>query len=413
MVEHEFEEYLAILRGLLRLRRKQCDAIADELRDHMDVRLEELLAEGVPRERAVQIALEEFGDAAGVGQAFIEVNRTNQRRWAMKVTAGSILGITALAFLTMAFWPEGSASGPNRVMAQGAGSEETPTQPSPQGGDVTPSMEANNAATAAKLNTVLDEFIVVNENLLHVIDRLREECEGVNFLVDRAALEDAGTEFEKEETLGLSKVRLATLLELILKRWDAGYYIHDGIVIITTEYYVAEATEVRVYNVEDLVYSDLNRGSVSTDGALQLSGPMIPSTNSSSSEGRTLATAHQIGGPGRPLEGPPPGYGGAPGGAGEAPGMPGMGRERTGPADRQPQSAEQLRKSELIGAIVAAVDTDSWADWGGVGQIQAFEGLLIVRNHPKAHQGIERLLAQIREARKKPQGADIGPEQAR
>jgi hypothetical protein len=59
----------------------------------------------------------------------------------------------------------------------------------------------------------------------------------------------------------------------------------------------------------------------------------------------------------------------------------------------------------LIAAITRAVETNSWAANGdGEGEIQPFEGLLIIRNTPKAHQGVEILLQQIRAARHTPRG---------
>src|SRR6202008_3010532 len=66
MSDHEFNNYLTLLAGLLRLGDKQRRAIAEELRTHLEDRVEELLARGVSRDEAVQRALAEFGDAAGL-----------------------------------------------------------------------------------------------------------------------------------------------------------------------------------------------------------------------------------------------------------------------------------------------------------------------------------------------------------
>ena len=63
MSDREFDNYLSLLSGLLRLRGKQRDAIAEELRSHLEDRLEELVAQGVAREAAIQQTLAEFGDA--------------------------------------------------------------------------------------------------------------------------------------------------------------------------------------------------------------------------------------------------------------------------------------------------------------------------------------------------------------
>ena len=69
MSEAEFDSYLSLMAKFLRLRSRQKDALADELRDHLESRLDELLAQGKTREQAVSIALEEFGDAAVLAKA--------------------------------------------------------------------------------------------------------------------------------------------------------------------------------------------------------------------------------------------------------------------------------------------------------------------------------------------------------
>ncbi len=263
MIEREFDDYLALLRGLLRLRKRQCDAIADELRDHMDARLEDLLAEGIPKEKAVQIALEEFGDAAGVGQAFLELNRTNQRRWNMKITAASLLTCTALGLAAMAFWPGGGPNVSNKAMAQigggpaGPGAGGAPGGPPPGAAQLTErSKEENNQATALKLAQVQQNFDIQQVQVDEFGKLIGDMCQ-VNVIVDRAKLEEAGVETSKALEISLKNVRIDTALELTLKQLgNCGYYIHDGIVMITSQEALANVTEVRVYNVADLVYLD-------------------------------------------------------------------------------------------------------------------------------------------------------------
>ncbi|MEM7683157.1 MAG: permease prefix domain 1-containing protein [Planctomycetota bacterium] len=63
MSEREFEAYLAALAKLTGLSPAQRDAIAQELRDHMESRLEALYDQGLDRDAAIDQALEEFGDA--------------------------------------------------------------------------------------------------------------------------------------------------------------------------------------------------------------------------------------------------------------------------------------------------------------------------------------------------------------
>src|SRR5436305_6901939 len=83
MSDREFEEYLTLLAGLLRLDAKQRGEIGDELRSHLEDRLDELMTRGVSREDAVKQALAEFGDAAGLVGQFLAVQRNRKRRWLM------------------------------------------------------------------------------------------------------------------------------------------------------------------------------------------------------------------------------------------------------------------------------------------------------------------------------------------
>src|SRR5205823_9011231 len=79
--DREFENYLTLLAGLLRLDPKQRGTIADELRSHLEDRLDELMARGISRDEAVKRALAEFGDAAGLAGQFLAISRNRKRRW--------------------------------------------------------------------------------------------------------------------------------------------------------------------------------------------------------------------------------------------------------------------------------------------------------------------------------------------
>ena len=53
MSEQDFELYLKLLSRCLALTSRQREQIADELRDHLEERLDELARAGLPREKAV------------------------------------------------------------------------------------------------------------------------------------------------------------------------------------------------------------------------------------------------------------------------------------------------------------------------------------------------------------------------
>src|SRR5579859_2984330 len=119
MSEQEFELYLKLLSRCLNLTPGQREQIADELRDHLEQRLEELAQAGVPRDKAVVQALDEFGDAAVLAGNFASVARLKRRRFLMRLSLGSVGVLTAVLLIAFAFWPENRAArGPERVVAQ-------------------------------------------------------------------------------------------------------------------------------------------------------------------------------------------------------------------------------------------------------------------------------------------------------
>src|SRR6266446_7021158 len=106
MPEQDFELYLSLLSRFLRLRPAQRDEIADELRDHLEARLDELAARGLSRAEAIRAALDEFGDAAELANHFTRAARTRKRRLIMRLTFGSVAALAALLLVATAFWPD-------------------------------------------------------------------------------------------------------------------------------------------------------------------------------------------------------------------------------------------------------------------------------------------------------------------
>src|SRR6476619_2314747 len=110
MSDREFENYLTLLAGLLRLDGRQREAIADELRSHLEDRLDELVARGLSREEAVRQALAEFGDAAGLAGQFATISQRRKRRWLMRMTTFSVAAMVLLAASLAIFWPGQNAA---------------------------------------------------------------------------------------------------------------------------------------------------------------------------------------------------------------------------------------------------------------------------------------------------------------
>ncbi len=106
MSQQEFEHYLSLLSQMLKLTPDQRDAIADELRVHLDERLAELQQQGCNRDKAVRLALEEFGDASILANDFTRIVNHPHRRRIMQ-TSLLTAAITAMAlFATVSMLPE-------------------------------------------------------------------------------------------------------------------------------------------------------------------------------------------------------------------------------------------------------------------------------------------------------------------
>ncbi|MCH7686425.1 MAG: hypothetical protein IH899_07055 [Planctomycetes bacterium] len=119
MSEREFELYLSLLSRFLRLNPNQREEIADELRDHLAERLEELTAEGLSREDAIHRALSEFGDAADLAAHFTHIANRRKRRLIMRCTVGTVVTTAAVILIATAFWPQNPAVNlPPQLVAQ-------------------------------------------------------------------------------------------------------------------------------------------------------------------------------------------------------------------------------------------------------------------------------------------------------
>ena len=118
MSQQEFDTYLSLLCRLLRIAPRQREQVAEEFRAHLEDRLEELLSRGLPREEAIKLALEEFGDAAGLAAQLVSIVQGRRKRWIMRIGTISVAGLAAAVLLGVAFWPEGAKVKAPQAVAQ-------------------------------------------------------------------------------------------------------------------------------------------------------------------------------------------------------------------------------------------------------------------------------------------------------
>jgi hypothetical protein len=388
MSDQEFDNYLALLAKLLRLDGKQREAIAGELRAHLEDRLDELMAGGLLRDEAVRLALEDFGDAAGLAAQFGSISRNRRRRWLMRMTTFSAATIILVAAGLAIFWP-GRNAGPG-VAQVGAQDQPKPTGEEGVPADKAGTKEASTGQTLADRLNKRQDFTFVETPLKDVIDVLREQT-GIQFVLDLRRLEELGVNVDTAVTRNLTQVRLSTFLDLVLDELDLVYVERDDeLIFITTPENAAATMEVRVYDCRDLL-------------EIATVGPAVPGAARGDGGGgffggvlRSKDILAQFGGAGAPAAGGEGGEGGL--------GGP-MGGEAIGGAEGALGGGgggivteHDLRAQRLINVITTAVDPDSWTDVGGVGSISEFGGLIVISQSARTHKKVEHVLDMLREA---------------
>ena len=396
MSEHEFEQFLALFSGMLRLNPAQRDEIAAELMDHLQERLAELSNRGVSRDKAIKIALEEFGDAAGLAAQFVLVLSQQRRRRLMKWTASSVVVVMMLLFAAYAFWPANPARGPIPAVTIAqerlAGAEGQAAGGEAAGGKQEPTKEAA-AVPAAKPDTIQEiesrlaqkEAASFNEVPLEDFLTKVGVTADVDFYLDKSALGVEGIELDSPVTVNLKSIRSDRLLDLVLSQAGLGWEVQDGYVLVTSQSKLEETLETRVYNCRDLVEMMwLGGGAPASGSASGGFGGGAPGAGSAGFGGQQAMMGGMM----------------MPGG------MPGaMGSDGSGMVMG---SAFPPFMGTLISVISTTVLPESWTEQGGPGSVAAYHGgLLVVNHHAKAHQKIDQLLKMLREASKDRPGAVV------
>jgi hypothetical protein len=259
MSPQEFENYLALLTRLLRIEPKQRNQVASEFRSHLEDRLDELLARGVPRETAIQTALEEFGDAAALAAEYVALSRNRTRRLIMRLTTASVAATVLIAAAIFTFWPGTNAGpGPAATIAQDPfGGPPAAAAPAAPAGPTDP-VGGGESTLDEKLNKRIDaEFIEtpLKDVLAYLHDTTR-----ISFYLKTKRLDEAGVSTDAAVSLSLKQLRVSTLLDLMLEELGLVYTQKDDLVVITTAEDADATMEVRVYDCRDLIAMSSQRG---------------------------------------------------------------------------------------------------------------------------------------------------------
>ena len=360
MSENEFELYLSLLSRFLRLKPEQRAAIADELRDHLEERMEDLIRRGLSREQAVRRALDEFGDASELAAHFTSLARRRRRRLIMRWTFGTIGVTAALLFVGLFMWnPNPADQGPPPANAQ----QHQAAEPAAERQHAEVTAPTPESAVEAKLKKRIGTIDFQDMPLTDALEYISDQIE-VDIVINQVALAEEGLSTEEPVTLKLkyADAAAATVLDLILENLNLKYTIRDGFVYVQTELAASDDLQVRVYDVADLL-----RG--------------VESIKRPASQ--------------------PGGFGGGFGAGAAGPAM----LSGMGVAPEQTRVIEVSPAEQLIEVLQEAT-SGPWLETDGVGgTISEYGDMLVVRQMQDVHREIEEILGMLRKAADEREGS--------
>ena len=214
-------------------------------------------------------------------------------------------------------------------------------------------------STLRYLNERIEEVTFEDAPLDAVMDWLAG-LTPMNVKVKWQVLEDAGIERDKPISMNVRNLRLSQVLWLLMQ--EAGgtdlklaYRASGELLIISTAADLGQEMVTRVYDVSDLLVrvQDFRNA------------PQLDITQASQGGTQGGSSQNIFGGQG---------------GGGSLQDDDDTRGGRTG------EDNEDMQK--LIDLIVQTIEPDSWADNGGLGTIQSFRNLLVVRNNILVHQSL-------------------------
>ena len=380
MSENEFDLYLSLLSRFLKLNPGQRDEIADELRDHLEARSKSCRGQGSRETMPFARALEEFGGAAELAQHFTEIAHRRKRRFIMRCTVASVVGLTAAILIATAFWPGTQPPVPQLAEAQQP-KESAKAAPAAPRAPETSSEETQNSAVEAKLKKIIT--LNFQDTPLHEAMQYIGEQVDVDILFNDKAFEDEPVNKDELITFSLphTKASGATWLRLILEPRNLTVCIRDGLAIVETTQSAEHAMEVHVYNCRDLL-----DGVVSTTVDIHKNCRATAATRCCERPTRIWWRRN-----GR-REGVASTWVDAEAGTRHSGNSGGLGNGR-GDGGREDPDAN-------INQVLLHAVQGPWEVDGKGGTITAFDGLLVVRNNQQAQRNVQKVLDMLREADK-------------
>lgn len=440
MTQENFEKYLALLKGLLKLGDSQKEEIASELRDHLEQRVEELKTKGVSSKEAELIAIKEFGDAAGMASSFVNISRFRKQRWLMRFTTFAIAGCFVITVFLMSMWPQ---NGP--VPIKSANAETNPTLTTDQEltadtgsnvfsqeidgeekqGAVSKTRSAAEKNAYAAIEKTIPQLSLIESPLSEVLVELSEKA-NASILINKDYIEDSGLTFDEPITLQIKEAKLSTILSMVLGDQlgldDWVYGVKDSFIYISSEDQSQELMEVRVYDCSDFAITATYRVPLQTSGlGGTATGGMA--TGGGGLGGGGLGGGGLGGGGGgffnfaaSPItQGLGGGFGGASGTGSDSPNQPNPQIIEGGRQQVQTKSTNKEKPganptlgyktfqtqdlSELIDCVQTTIAPDNWESMGGVATLSQVGTSLVVNQTIENHRKIEELLVMLRKVK--------------
>ena len=254
MSEHELENYIALVGSLLRLGKSQREEIGNELRDHLQTRVDALKDAGYSAEESVRKALAEFGDAAGLAVDFVSVVQQQRRRWMMRFTTFSVVGVFFVIVLATAMWPEQARfGGPGKGNAQDPTADSNPFDRKTQDADPFAGGPSKKESTRSK-NEIIKAAIFESQRIRNdkteaaldmetSLDFTDSEFSNAKAEIEdrhqitiyvHASAVDAGLGPDDLVTLQFNRIRLRTALEVFLEKYDCSFVVKDGMLVFAS-----------------------------------------------------------------------------------------------------------------------------------------------------------------------------------
>lgn len=132
-----------------------------------------------------------------------------------------------------------------------------------------PEEDAATAQVRDQLNQTLSSIQFPEGTIFsEALEYLREST-GLNIVVNWVELEISGIERDAKVSMNLKDTKLSKVLDLVLQavgagEFELGYFVDEGVVIISTRKYLDRRTITRVYDIRDLLTSELDHGRKAT-----------------------------------------------------------------------------------------------------------------------------------------------------